>query len=211
LLLRQFCAGALMADDDPPPTIGVDFQTCRVMLTHPATGLPIQAKLNIWDASGQPRYASVAHKFLSNVHGALCVYDVTNPASLRGAVAWYRSVHQASPRAACMLVGTKRDQRLVALSSVSRAEGEAAAQRLQAEFFEVSAKTGGDQVTQLFIRAAQASLLRSSSPPASPTRPPPPPPATTQASEAASTALLAHADADAVAAADKKRCWCVIC
>jgi small GTP-binding protein len=164
-LLRQFCEGGELAVplDPPPPTTGVDFQTCRVMLTH--GGQPIQAKLNIWDASGHPRYASIAAKFLPELHGALCVYDVTNPASLRAALAWFRTLRQASPGAACTLVGTKRDLRFSAAGAVvSRTEGEAVAERLRAAFSEVSVQEA-DSVTALFMRAAQASLERSLPPP----------------------------------------------
>jgi Ras-related protein Rab-5C len=160
-LLRQFCEGGELAVplDPPPPTTGVDFKTCRVMLTQP--GQPIQAKLNIWDVSGHPRYASIAAKFLPELHGALCVYDVTNPASLRAALAWFRTLRQASPAAACTLVGTKRDLRFSAAGAVvSRTEGEAVAQRLRVAFSEVSVQEA-DSVTALFMRAAQASLERS--------------------------------------------------
>ena len=185
-LLRQFCEGGelLVPLDPPPPTTGVDFKTCRVMLTHPVSGLPVQAKLNIWDASGHPRHATVAAKFLTELHGALCVYDVTNPASLRAAIAWSRSVRQASPLAACTLVGTKRDLRFAAAGAgVSRMEGEAVAQRLRAAAFcEVSAESA-DEVTALFMRAAQAGLERSL-----PALLPPPPVPT--------TALLPRGDED---------------
>ena len=184
-LLKQFSSGGLTGalGDDVPPTPGVEFQTCRVMLAHPSTGAAVKVKLNIWDTSGHSRYASIVNPYLAHVHGAMCVYDVTNPASLRHAISWFRRLRHASPRAYCALVGTKRDLRVAAIASVSAAEGAAAAHKLRMDYHEVAAGAAED-VTRLFMLVAQACLHAAEGAAA------PPAPATAAASATPDAPLL---------------------
>ena len=65
-------------------TIGPQF-TAR-FVEVPETGQRI--KLQIWDTAGQEKYRSVTPIYYRDAAAAICVYDVTNKASVEQAEKW---------------------------------------------------------------------------------------------------------------------------
>lgn len=68
-------------------------------------------KLNIWDTAGQERYHSLIHMYYRNSHGALVVFDVTEPKTFDRATKWVNEVRNHSADVVIILIGNKCDVR----------------------------------------------------------------------------------------------------
>ncbi|CAK1541256.1 unnamed protein product [Leptosia nina] len=116
-----------------PATIGVDYK-CKVMEVN---GLKV--KLGIWDTAGQERYRTLTNSFYRDAHGAILVYDVSEPKSLAKLNEWVEElqVYSTKKNIVCLVVGNKIDKDRV----VTRQAGQAFAQKHRMLFIESSAKT----------------------------------------------------------------------
>ncbi|XP_022118021.1 ras-related protein Rab-18 [Pieris rapae] len=116
-----------------PATIGVDYK-CKVMEVN---GLKV--KLGIWDTAGQERYRTLTNSFYRDAHGAILVYDVSEPKSLAKLNEWVEElqVYSTKKNIVCLVVGNKIDKDRV----VTREAGQAFAQKHRMLFIESSAKT----------------------------------------------------------------------
>lgn len=65
--------------EESTPTVGTDFYA---RLLPPSYGLRHRIRLQIWDTAGLPRFAAAAETTFRNASLILCVFDVTNKASL---------------------------------------------------------------------------------------------------------------------------------
>lgn len=116
-----------------PATIGVDYK-CKVMEVN---GLKV--KLGIWDTAGQERYRTLTNSFYRDAHGAILVYDVSEPKTLQKLNEWVEElqVYSTKKNIVCLVVGNKIDD----LRAVPREAGQAFAQKHRMLFIESSAKT----------------------------------------------------------------------
>ncbi|CAG9579571.1 unnamed protein product [Danaus chrysippus] len=116
-----------------PATIGVDYK-CKVMEVN---GLKV--KLGIWDTAGQERYRTLTNSFYRDAHGAILVYDVSEPKTLQKLNEWVDElqVYSTKKNIVCLVVGNKIDKD----RAVSREAGQAFAQKHRMLFIESSAKT----------------------------------------------------------------------
>ncbi|XP_061385356.1 ras-related protein Rab-18 [Danaus plexippus] len=116
-----------------PATIGVDYK-CKVMEVN---GLKV--KLGIWDTAGQERYRTLTNSFYRDAHGAILVYDVSEPKTLQKLSEWVDElqVYSTKKNIVCLVVGNKIDKD----RAVSREAGQAFAQKHRMLFIESSAKT----------------------------------------------------------------------
>ncbi|XP_045496682.1 ras-related protein Rab-18-like [Colias croceus] len=116
-----------------PATIGVDYK-CKVMEVN---GLKV--KLGIWDTAGQERYRTLTNSFYRDAHGAILVYDVSEPKTLAKLNEWVEElqVYSTKKNIVCLVVGNKIDKTRV----VPREAGQAFAQKHRMLFIESSAKT----------------------------------------------------------------------
>lgn len=117
-----------------PATIGVDYK-CKVMDVN-----GMKVKLGIWDTAGQERYRTLTSSFYRDAHGAILVYDVSEPKSLTKLNEWVEElqVYSTKKNIVCLVVGNKIDKHN---RVVSREQGKSFAQKHRMLFIESSAKT----------------------------------------------------------------------
>lgn len=116
-----------------PATIGVDYNH-KIMDVN---GLKV--KLGIWDTAGQERYRTLTTSFYREAHGAILVYDVSEPKTLAKLNEWVEElqVYTTNKNIVCLVVGNKIDKD----RAVPREHGQAFAQKHRMLFIESSAKT----------------------------------------------------------------------
>lgn len=187
----EFCFDAPNAS-----TIGVDFVPLAI-----DTADGVRVAVQLWDTAGQERYRAISTTVFRGAHAVLLMYDIGSEASFEScADVWPKLLTKHAPSdAAIYLVGNKAD--LEHLRSVSTARGRALAERLGAEFFEVSAyeRRHMDTLLQRVAECAwpvllgQANILAASS--------------SSSASTLPSGALDTGRDADR-SSSRKPRRWC---
>lgn len=68
-----------------------------------------KVKLVIWDVAGQPSFRQVRRHYYSGAHGALLVFDVSEPSSFMTLRNWYSDFRRIVPNGAVVLIGNKVD------------------------------------------------------------------------------------------------------
>ncbi|CAG2161522.1 unnamed protein product [Oppiella nova] len=131
-------------------TIGVDFDVQKFEI------LNTPFSLQLWDTAGQERFKCITTTYYRGSHCAVVVFDLSNMSTLLSVEKWIEEVLEANARSEkplLFLVGTKRD--LLGEGAAEFVAGEAAkiANRLEAEFWTVSAQSG-ENVKELFARIA---------------------------------------------------------
>ncbi|XP_022092018.1 ras-related protein Rab-22A-like [Acanthaster planci] len=132
------------------PTIGYAFMEKTLQVDE------IEHQFNVWDTAGQERYRSLARGFFRRASAMVLVYDITNSHSFQVLDKyWVRSAQRGAPEnAALAVIGNKSDidddKR-----QVTEEEGSTFAQKHNAIFMEVSAKTGKN-VNEFFEELARA-------------------------------------------------------
>ncbi|XP_061705136.1 ras-related protein Rab-18A [Cydia pomonella] len=116
-----------------PATIGVDYK-CKIMEVN-----GVKVKLGIWDTAGQERYRTLTSSFYREAHGAILVYDVSEPKTLAKLKEWVEElqVYSTKKNIVCLVVGNKIDK----ARQVTREAGQEFAQKHRMLFIESSAKT----------------------------------------------------------------------
>jgi len=96
-------------------------------------------ELHLIDIAGQNIFKEITIDLLCNANQVMLVYDCTNPESFRLLRDWHDSIKQEnnSKGLTGVVIGNKAD--LEGKIAVPREEGEAFAQQIGFEFFEVSA------------------------------------------------------------------------
>jgi Ras-related protein Rab-8A len=154
-LFLRFCEDCMCSSRAHlPATIGVDFRTRSVNID----GCTI--KLQIWDSAGAERLRSITTCYYRDATGIMVVYDVTRQSSFDNVerctpsyscnTCWSRQIADfASPDAVVMLIGTKCD---LPLRAVSTEQGAALAAQYGWMFAEVNSADaiGGALVRQAF-------------------------------------------------------------
>ena len=132
-------------------TVGASYQTKLVI----ANDYPI--KLCIWDTAGQERFRSLIPMFYRDANFAILVYSIDNMKSFLSIQEWYKSLQYDCPKMPhVFIVGNKLD--LEDYREVSTEEGIKLAQKLNATFFELSAKTQKEKVEDVINEIAKITL-----------------------------------------------------
>ncbi|XP_063633057.1 ras-related protein Rab-18A isoform X2 [Cydia splendana] len=99
----------------------------------------VKVKLGIWDTAGQERYRTLTSSFYREAHGAILVYDVSEPKTLAKLKEWVEElqVYSTKKNIVCLVVGNKIDK----ARQVTREAGQEFAQKHRMLFIESSAKT----------------------------------------------------------------------
>lgn len=106
-LIRQYVHGAF--SEFYKSTIGVDFAHKKIELP---TGDIVD--LQLWDISGQERFASVTHMYYNEAVAAMVVFDLISPSTLGVAKIWKKDIDEKVMTSEekpipCLLVGNKVD------------------------------------------------------------------------------------------------------
>ena len=116
-----------------------------------------KVKLVIWDVAGQPSFRQVRRHYYSGAHGALLVFDVSEPSSFMTLRNWYSDFRRIVPQGAVILVGNKVDL------TAKRMVPPEAAQMLQSwwniPYIETSAATAAG-VQDAFLKVTNHALDR---------------------------------------------------
>ena len=120
-------------------TIGACFHIKKMKIGE------VPVKLHIWDTAGQERFRSLAPMYYRDAQYALLVYAIDNRDSFDCIEAWHQGlVEDCAVMPKVAIVGNKKD--LVNERKVTVEEGKALAVKLNAAFFEVSAKEGLEEI-----------------------------------------------------------------
>jgi small GTP-binding protein len=105
--------------------------------------------LNIWDTSGQERYRSLSKIYFKNSHIIILVYDITSKESFNDIINfWYNYVTEnLGNNLIFAIVANKSD--LYLNEQVSHEEGENYAKKINAFYFETSAKNN-EGINEMF-------------------------------------------------------------
>jgi small GTP-binding protein len=137
----QFEAGAA-------PTVGACF------VANNYTFSDHSVRLNIWDTAGQERYRALAPMYYHDMDIGCIVYAIDSSQSFEAVESWYEGiVSQVSQRPAIYLIGNKQD--LAKHRKVTEEMGTELAEKIGAQFREVSALTNCTEITDLFREMAR--------------------------------------------------------
>ena len=121
------------------PTVGVDFRPFMLSTMN--------AKVQLWDLSGQQKYQSITSAYYKSAAVAIFVYSVTDAnsfACIPKLAEDFKTKIANSPNV-CLLIGNKADLS-AELRKVTQAEAEALALKLGMLSCEISAKTEDREV-----------------------------------------------------------------
>jgi small GTP-binding protein len=125
-------------------TIGATF--CNHMLNVAST----EAKLQIWDTSGQELYRSITRSYYRDSSCAIVVCDLTKPATFDSITDWIKDIKRLGPEnCKIIIVGNKVDLE----RKVSEDDLRELSERMDCPFFETSAMTG-EHIREVFEDAA---------------------------------------------------------
>ncbi|XP_033327477.2 ras-related protein Rab-34 [Megalopta genalis] len=145
-LVNRFCHKTF--DANYKATIGVDFE----VETFDILGIPFH--LQIWDTAGQERFKSIAASYYRGANVIVVTFDLSNLISLGHCERWLSEAAKSNREPYhVFLVGTKRDLLSNQIYRIIEKRAIVVAQKLKAEFWAVSSKTG-DGVSELFTRIA---------------------------------------------------------
>lgn len=140
--------------DDNPSTIGIDFRVRSINIDGK------QIKLQIWDASGQERFRSIASSYYRGCDGIILVYDITNRKSFDNLKNWILDINSRSiSLPEIIIIGNKSD--LEDKREVSYDDGWQFSHELGYEFFEISTKNSVGNINTIFSSIAEAILVSS--------------------------------------------------
>jgi len=144
-ITTRYVAGTY--NDSVISTIGASFLTKTVQLDSSE-----QIKFEIWDTSGQARFATLAPMYYRGARAIIIVYDLTSKTSFKEAQDRVREMKLLCNEAVVALVGNKID--LESAREVSTEEGMSFAKSNSVLFYETSAKTN-QNIDLIFITMAE--------------------------------------------------------
>lgn len=153
-LLRRYCENAFV--EKYTCTVGVDFQI--KILKMPDQRL---VKLQIWDTAGQERFKVMTKSYYRSAKACLIVFDLTRRETFENVKVWAEQYAQSNTSSAqnkqsVVIMGNKKD--LKEDRQVTTEEAEALAREIGCQFFEVSAKEDGEQISQIFYSLSEVLL-----------------------------------------------------
>jgi small GTP-binding protein len=106
----------------------------------------------VWDIGGQAQFSTMRNIYFKGSQGAIGVYDVTTPESLLRLPGWISTLKKATGNIPLIIIGNKID--LVSDRRVSKEDALDLTKRLNATYFETSAKDGTN-VENMFMEIAK--------------------------------------------------------
>jgi Ras-related protein Rab-1A len=107
------------------PTVGMDFTNRRVSIPSAKTGELKKSHLQIWEASGDPKYRSIAESYARGAYKIMLVFDVSNEESFQHIPEWFAianlDIATRSTNTRSILIGNKCDLVNERVVSVERA------------------------------------------------------------------------------------------
>ena len=97
-------------------------------------------KLQLWDATGNPRFIHIIDSYYKEVRAAFIVYDISNKETFNNLDRWINEFKNLNNNAIIILIGNKSD--LQNQREVTYDEGEQKARKYNIKFFEISALSG---------------------------------------------------------------------
>jgi len=150
-LVNRYVSGTFR--EDSRITLGVQFMVKRLVVNDN----PVD--LQIWDFGGEDRFRFILSSYCMGAHGALFMYDITNPASLYHMDNWMLLLRSQNGKFPVMASGTKADlnyARKVEMTEAVKITGKYGI----TEVVEVSSKTG-QNVDLLFDGICQLMITQS--------------------------------------------------
>ena len=127
--------------EDMRKTIGANFLMKEIELDNK------HIKLIIWDVAGQSKFEKMRDVYYRGSQGAIGVFDVTRPETLKQIPNWIQSINNSVKNNIPMLIiGNKIDLD----RTISTSEAEEFVKDLNCKYIEASAKTG-DNVEHGFL------------------------------------------------------------
>jgi len=134
-----------------------EYNVSTIGLEHWAVFVEIERQdlstvlVDLWDTSGQEKFARITKLQFRQAKGIILMYDVTDNTSFQNCCRWISEIDDTLTRGevAIMLVGSKTDKR-GAEGGVSSQEGLKYANEIAAKFFEISNVTG-ENVVKMFV------------------------------------------------------------
>ncbi len=124
-------------------TIAIDFKMKVVEVEGQ------KLKFQIWDTAGQERFHTLTAGFFKGSDGVLVNYSVTERKSFENVNKWMSQISSLAPAdVKVILIANKID--LEEEREISTEEGEAMAEKFNAKFYEVSAKSG-ENIKEVFV------------------------------------------------------------
>jgi len=105
-------------------------------------------RLQIFDTAGQEKFRTITSSYYRGAMGAILVFDIANKASFDALGGWFEDINHYLPEVPKIVVGNKSD--LEKTRAISTNEGQEFAKKVNAPYFETSAKTG-DGVNEVFF------------------------------------------------------------
>ena len=129
-------------------TIGFDLRHKQIILKDGN-----QARLTLFDTSGQERFKSLAKNYFRKANGILLIYDISDKSTFISIEKWMENIQdEIDDKIPIILVGNKSD--LNNKREVLTEEGKKKAQEYGIPFYETSSKTGVN-VNKCFIELAE--------------------------------------------------------
>jgi len=136
---------------DQPTTIGACFYIKKMKVNN------VNMKLHIWDTAGQERFRSLAPMYYRDSQYALLVFAVNNEDSFTSIETWHRGlVANCSTMPNLLLIGNKTD--LENERVVTAEKGRELAAKINAKYYEISAKVDKASVDAVFEKIAQETV-----------------------------------------------------
>lgn len=134
------------------PTIGVDFSNVYCDILH------IPTRLLIWDTAGLEKYRAITQVYVNDSHVAVVAFDLSRPETFDAVEGWVGFCRNARVAKNCFVIilGLKKDLKEAGNERLS-IRGQELADRVSAEYWEVSAKDG-TEVGKLMNRIAVVSF-----------------------------------------------------
>jgi len=156
--------------DNSRITLGVQFMVKR--LTVDGNAIDLQ----IWDFGGEDRFRFLLPAYCRGAHGAIFIYDLTNPTSLYHVDEWMQMLRSQGGKFPVIMGGTKADLGVQRKIPTEEANTVASKFGISGPTIDVSSKTG-QNVEALFasictqmIKATQQTPIRAPVPTPAPAR-----------------------------------------
>ena len=118
-----------------------------------------KVKLSFWDTAGQERFRSLTSAYYKDANGIILVYDVSDRESFNSLQHWHQEVKKNSDGPLSIaIVGNKEDLDQEEWM-VSQEEGKTYAEKINALFSLVSAKTNAERKVDLIVDMLMARIL----------------------------------------------------
>ncbi|NVM54233.1 MAG: GTP-binding protein [Candidatus Helarchaeota archaeon] len=129
------------------PTLGVNLSKKQIRYKD------LNVKFVLWDIAGQSKFQTMRRPFYKGADGQLLVFDLTDLESFENITNWYKDIKtNLKGELRGLIIGNKND--LVDQRKVEEENIKKLSQKLDLEFFEISALTG-ENINEVFYKLAE--------------------------------------------------------